>query len=426
MNNEREGIPWPKWRGTRDFGIAVHDAKRLNDCWAELSEALSQRPSLEGDEALWITRAGATDNELWVHEMNSRDVATALMQRAIADRTFSIWLRLADSEVQADPQGLASMSHKTLKTGVYESEELPHSDLEGRPLWVKKFEWRRYLDETLARRYGEHTGMSAAQANSADDEPIGWDDFGEENLPALKRILTMAVDDEWWSWPEAIAWVGSRDPRTIASLRFWAQWWAGRGDDEATITLGAQHNIACKHCSSASQAEAELVAAISRGAVRTCGRASLHAKSAPLAKDDWRGGAVIYSQGVAVLGPASDNLVAWAFDIAVGRDDLMRAFPVSETTKPEGTAAAVNADAQTKSKPERKRPGRAADPYWPLAIATVTQECLKAGYKRPLKRGQKAAIQTMLLNEMAVKDKHFSEDSAAKYAMKVIAALPDN
>lgn len=77
-------------------------------------------------------------------------------------------------------------------------------------------------------------------------------------------------------------------------------------------------------------------------------------------------------------------------------------------------------------KAARKRPGPAPDPDWPHALAKVTQDCIAAGYKHRRKRGDKAAIQTMLLNFMAAKDKHFSEDIAAKYAEKVIAALPDN
>lgn len=74
----------------------------------------------------------------------------------------------------------------------------------------------------------------------------------------------------------------------------------------------------------------------------------------------------------------------------------------------------------------KKLPGPAPDPDWPAAIAKVTQDCIKAGYKKPLKRGDKAAIQTMLLSFMADKDKHFSDDTASKYAQKVIEALPDN
>lgn len=74
----------------------------------------------------------------------------------------------------------------------------------------------------------------------------------------------------------------------------------------------------------------------------------------------------------------------------------------------------------------RQKPGPKADPDWPGVVSEVTQDCIAAGYRTPLQRGQKAAIGTLLLGKMAVKNKYFSEDAAAKYAEKVIAALPDN
>lgn len=79
-----------------------------------------------------------------------------------------------------------------------------------------------------------------------------------------------------------------------------------------------------------------------------------------------------------------------------------------------------------RSKGERHRPGPKPDPDWPAAVAKVTNECIAAGYKRPLSRGDKAAIQTMLLEFMAERSKDFSEDSARRYAAEVIAGLPDN
>ena len=81
---------------------------------------------------------------------------------------------------------------------------------------------------------------------------------------------------------------------------------------------------------------------------------------------------------------------------------------------------------QDRPKVKKRRPGPPPDPDWPAAIAKVTQDCIAAGYKIPIKRGDKAAIQTMLLSFMAEKDKHFSEDTAATHANKVIAALPDS
>ncbi len=102
--------------------------------------------------------------------------------------------------------------------------------------------------------------------------------------------------------------------------------------------------------------------------------------------------------------------------------EIMRAFPASELEPSAGGGIVP----QTTSNRHRKRPGPAPDPDWPDAITSVAQECISAGYKRPLKRGDKAAIQTMLLNYMSGRNKNFSEDIARKYAEAVIAALPDN
>lgn len=115
-----------------------------------------------------------------------------------------------------------------------------------------------------------------------------------------------------------------------------------------------------------------------------------------------------------VLGRALEGRGDGWRDVEVCRAELLKAFPLTVREKPEQV---------TKT---RKRPGPAPDPDWPHAIANVTQDCIAAGYKRTRKRGDKAAIQTMLLSYMANKDKHFSDDIAAKHAETVIAALPDN
>jgi hypothetical protein len=97
---------------------------------------------------------------------------------------------------------------------------------------------------------------------------------------------------------------------------------------------------------------------------------------------------------------------------------------VDEVLALRGNAAEPAKDAKPRA--ARKLPGPSPDPDWPAAIAKVTKDCIAAGYKRPLKRGAKAAIQTQLLNFMAARDKHLSDAIAAKYAEKVIEALPCN
>lgn len=170
MDSDTQGIPWPKPRERRDFGIAVSDAKRLNDCWHELAEAFQARPALEGDEAHWLQHAGASPgNEEWVHRVNSRNVAEVIMRGAIRDRAFPIWLRLADGEVRADPNAITSISHKTLSTGLYLTENYPKANLEGRPLWIKNVDWHRFISGVMASRYGE---QSTRPVGSELDDPL--------------------------------------------------------------------------------------------------------------------------------------------------------------------------------------------------------------------------------------------------------------
>uniref|UniRef100_A0A6H1ZQG8 Uncharacterized protein n=1 Tax=viral metagenome TaxID=1070528 RepID=A0A6H1ZQG8_9ZZZZ len=99
-------------------------------------------------------------------------------------------------------------------------------------------------------------------------------------------------------------------------------------------------------------------------------------------------------------------------DVEVCRAELLKLFPPKLPSR------------ISQPKTARRRPGPAPDPDWPNAIAKVTRDCIAAGYRQPLRRGEKSAIGNMLLDEMSQRDKHFSEDAAAKHATAVIAALP--
>lgn len=112
--------------------------------------------------------------------------------------------------------------------------------------------------------------------------------------------------------------------------------------------------------------------------------------------------------------------LAYGYPLFVKRPDWARFLSTLEA------APLPNKASDNAPKMARKKPGPAPDPDWPHAIAQVAEDCLAAGYKRPVERGVKAAIQTMLLSYMADKNKHFSDDTAAKHAKTVIAALPDN
>jgi len=99
-------------------------------------------------------------------------------------------------------------------------------------------------------------------------------------------------------------------------------------------------------------------------------------------------------------------------------DDIRRLWPKNQQT-----------DAGTREEPQRpisdkKKPGPVRDPAWAGVIAAVTESCIAAGYQHPLRRGAKAAIQTMLLDAMAELGKDASDSIALRYAGEVIEALP--
>jgi hypothetical protein len=75
----------------------------------------------------------------------------------------------------------------------------------------------------------------------------------------------------------------------------------------------------------------------------------------------------------------------------------------------------------------RRKPGPQANPGWAWAVDTATKEFAAAGMRRPLQRGEQAAIITRLLSLMS-EGGHgdFSEDAGRKYALEVIARLPVN
>lgn len=83
-----------------------------------------------------------------------------------------------------------------------------------------------------------------------------------------------------------------------------------------------------------------------------------------------------------------------------------------------------NRKSENKTKPERKKPGPQPDPNWIPVEETVLANVIKAGYSLPLKRGEKAAIATQLLEEMErLTGNSFSPAISLKRAENVIERL---
>jgi len=142
----------------RDFQIAVADALRLNDCYNELREAFSTHPLVDGDDDLLRKRLkilpATTETEAWVHLVNCGEVAERYIRAGIMNRNFPLWIRTATADELVDYYAAATIENRTLTTGVYLSFKDPTPYLYGRPLWVKRSDWRAFFTQTMKERYG--------------------------------------------------------------------------------------------------------------------------------------------------------------------------------------------------------------------------------------------------------------------------------
>lgn len=242
---------------------------------------------------------------------------------------------------------------------------------------------------------------------------------GELTLPGEDFDLNAEVIvSPWWSLLQAVGWIATR---SRAYVGYVAELEGAANDDigtsvafSAIVTYVARKHCRCgaqvhpddarwEYCTCTGDAGRELLEVIRTDRAKAIQRTAQGPRQ--LAFHDLAG----VGQRPTCVDWMSNNL-ALQFSSA----EIIAAFP------------AIAAKQSENVKMARKRPGPAPDPDWPHAIAKVTQDCVAAGYKRARKRGDKAAIQTMLLSYMADRDKHFSDDIAAKHAETVIAALPDN
>jgi hypothetical protein len=192
----------------RDFGIAVKDAVRLNDCYAILNEAFAKRDPVDGDDADWWSQPQTTDTSPegmdWLHRWRSANVADMTLRRAIANRELPLWVRLEHSDELIDPGAIKEVNRDLIVTGAYLPMNDRQSWLVGRPLWVKRVVWERFFRAVMARRFGDEPLPNLVQT-LAMPIPAALDGAGpvmglEEaiNLEALGQpsgsILVMAND----------------------------------------------------------------------------------------------------------------------------------------------------------------------------------------------------------------------------------------
>ncbi len=142
----------------RDFQIAVADAVRLNECYNELQDAFFTHPGLPGDEQYLrrglVIRPATPETETWVHRSNCGEVAERYIRVGIMNRDFQLWIRTANADEEVDYFALGTIDDRTITTGIYITYKHPTPYLYGRPLWVKRVEWRQFFTRTMEERYG--------------------------------------------------------------------------------------------------------------------------------------------------------------------------------------------------------------------------------------------------------------------------------
>lgn len=145
-----------------DTGVAVTDAKRLNECFFEFRDLLANERELESDAYLIQFRpeapADTVNGDRWVHTVVMDQVAERLFSKAIRDGEIKLWIATLEKELEVDRLALKEVNHAMLAAASY----LPFSDrassLIGKTLWIKRRNWSDYLSRVKDERYGRAAG----------------------------------------------------------------------------------------------------------------------------------------------------------------------------------------------------------------------------------------------------------------------------
>lgn len=159
-----------------------------------------------------------------------------------------------------------------------------------------------------------------------------FEEIAPDSVNVLNHFTKTCADDEWWTWQEALAWAASRNYRSIAELRTWAQLWPLAEPD---FLNGGQYQIARTMCGAAvDQLESALLLAIEQGRIATRGRKTATGEYQPLEPIQWRGRAISALSGAVRLITDGMQDEVWFHDIAVNRTGLLLEFPEQNTRAP--------------------------------------------------------------------------------------------
>lgn len=147
----------------KNTGLAVSDAKRLNDCYHELSEAIAARPEMPGDRKRWHYDYAAleggpagAEREAWNHKCGSKNIAEDALRGAVTSGNLQLWTNGPNGEAKVDRLELKELTFRTFATGTYQPDNrrLDNAGLAESPLWVKEANWQQYMADVWTVRYG--------------------------------------------------------------------------------------------------------------------------------------------------------------------------------------------------------------------------------------------------------------------------------
>ncbi len=169
--------------------------------------------------------------------------------------------------------------------------------------------------------------LKVADIDASDLEPtnlLDADEWVSANNDVTSHLIRECNSAAWWNYPEAIAWVMSRDIAGVARTRGWLSYMAENG---RRLTQGPLE--AFLGTTQAHEARSDLQVALvaeGQGLVRCQGRDSSGALVS-IPAGEWNGCKVHFRDETTVLAPAHDVRFARYCDLLFSSDDLRAAYP---------------------------------------------------------------------------------------------------
>lgn len=278
------------------------------------------RPLGTGNEPL-----DPDERAVWMGQFNEcRDRAHEALAGYILEAKLTVWGESAEGNLQIVAPDAAADRFDGVDGLRADGLLLDRQQFETLVRQVCSKQSQEYLSQTCGSLFIEPVERQLTRSRDV----TRWSDFDGAELPILEELASEAGKDEWWNWPESLAWVGERDLRNIATMRHFVKQWLARGRSGEMAASGGQLHMANGFCAQAPFAADDLQKAIERGEIRTVGRHSHADQFKVMTPTHWLGGKIVCDGGFKLVS-RKEPLAMWAADVAVSRNDLWAAFPAS-------------------------------------------------------------------------------------------------